>query len=160
MLIVQRNIGERGRVQEEEILSIILKNYLIAALLLLGAHVMCNLQLTHLFYSIYFVLFYSILYCVLPLQEVALHQSPSTFSVLCCPCPYCSLLPHNVISPSTFWSSNWSYTFYLPLCASESQSIIFHSGDVSSSFPFRISYILNYVTGYLLDDGITDSLLL
>ena len=46
-----------------------------------------------LFYS---VLFYSILGCVLSLQEVALHQSP--LSVLCYPCPYRSLLPHNVIS--------------------------------------------------------------
>ena len=41
--------------------------------------------------------FYSILGCVLPQQEVALCQSPPTFSVLCCPCPYHSLLPHKVI---------------------------------------------------------------
>ena len=45
------------------------------------------------------ILFYSIPGCVLPLQEVALLQSPLTFSVLCCPCPYHSLLSHNVISP-------------------------------------------------------------
>ena len=65
-----------------------------------------------LFYSVLFcsVLFYAIPGCVLPLQEVALRQSPPTFSVLCCPCPYHSLLPHNVISTTTFWSSNWSYT--------------------------------------------------
>ena len=50
-------------------------------------------------------LFYSILGCVLPLQEVALHQSLPSFSVLCYPHPYRSLLPHNVISPTTFWSS-------------------------------------------------------
>ena len=47
------------------------------------------------FYSILFcsILFYSSLVCVLPLREVALHQSPPTFSVLflnvhttpCCP---------------------------------------------------------------------------
>ena len=55
------------------------------------------------------ILFYSILGCVLPLQEVALRQSPPSFSVLCCPCPYRSLLPHNVVPPTTFWSSNWSY---------------------------------------------------
>ena len=55
-----------------------------------------------LFYSI---LFYSILGCVLPLQEVALRQSPPSFSVLCYPCPYRSLLPHNVISPTPIWSS-------------------------------------------------------
>ena len=65
-------------------------------------------------------LFYSILGCVLPLQEVALCHSPPNFSVLCCPCPYRSLLPHNVISSTTFWSSNWSYTLYLPLCTSNS----------------------------------------
>ena len=48
----------------------------------------------YLFYSILFysILFYSILGCVLPLQEVALRQSPPSFSVLCCPCPYRSLL--------------------------------------------------------------------
>ena len=52
------------------------------------------------------VLFCSILSYVLPLQEVALRQSPPSFSVLCCPCPYRSLLPHNVISPTMFWSSD------------------------------------------------------
>ena len=56
---------------------------------------------------------YSILGCVLPLQEVALRQSPPSFSVLCYPCPYRSLLPHNVISPTTFWSSDWPYTLWL-----------------------------------------------
>ena len=60
---------------------------------------------------------YSLLGCVPPLQEVALHQSPPSFSVLCYPCPYRSLLPHNVISPLMFWSSNQSYALYLPLCA-------------------------------------------
>ena len=49
---------------------------------------------------------YSILGCVLPLQEAALCQSPPTFSVLCYPCPYRFLFPHNVISPTAFWSSN------------------------------------------------------
>ena len=50
-------------------------------------------------------LFYSILGCILPLQEIALRQSLPSFSVLCYPHPYRSLLPHNVISPTTFWSS-------------------------------------------------------
>ena len=53
---------------------------------------------------------FSILGCVLQLQEVALHQSLPSFSVLCYPRPYRSLLPHNVISPTMFWSSDWSYT--------------------------------------------------
>ena len=52
------------------------------------------------------LLFSSILGCVLPLQEVALRRNPPTFSVLCCPCPYRSLLPHNVISPMMCWFSN------------------------------------------------------
>ena len=105
------------------------------------------------------ILFYSILGCVVPLQEVACHQSPPTFSVLCCPCPYRSLVPHNVISPTMFQSSNWSYTLCLPLCASNSSSIIFHSGNVSSPFPFRICYILYYVchSGSLPNDGVSDS---
>ena len=84
------------------------------------------------------ILFYSILGCVLPLQEVVLRKSPPSFSVLCCPCPYRSLLPHNVISPTTFWSSDSSYTLYLSFCASIRSSVIFYSGDVSSTFPFCI----------------------
>ena len=72
------------------------------------------------------ILFCSILGCVLPLQEVALCQSPPTFSVLCYPCSNLSLLPHNVISSTTLWSSDWSHSFYLPHCASNSPSIIFH----------------------------------
>ena len=105
-------------------------------------------------------LLYSILGCVLPLQEVALRQSPPSFSVLCYPHPYRCLLPHNVISPTTFWSSGWSYTLCLPLCASNSPSIIFHSGDVSSPFPFRIVYVLDYVchSGSLPNGGVTNSI--
>ena len=102
---------------------------------------------------------YSILGCVLPLQEVALRQNLPSFSVLCYPHPYRSLLPHNVISPTTFWSSGWSYTLCLPLCASNSLSIIFHSGDVSSPFPFRVGDVLDYVChfGSLPNGGVTNS---
>ena len=93
--------------------------------------------------------YHSILGRVLPLQEAAFHCGKQPYArvlqlspdVLCYPCPYPCLLPHDVISPTTFSSSNWSYTHYLPLCA----SIVFHQGDVSSPFPFRISYILDYV---------------
>ena len=104
-------------------------------------------------------IFYFIIGCVLPLQEVALRQSLPSFSVLCYPHPYRSLLPHNVISPTTFWSSDWSYTLYLPLCASSSPSSIFHSGDVSSPFPFCIGYILDYVchSGSLLNGGVSNT---
>ena len=71
-----------------------------------------------LFYRIWDLnrgLLYSILCSKLrpSLQEVVLCQSPLTFSVLCCPCPYCSLLPDSVISLMTFWSSSWSYRIYL-----------------------------------------------
>ena len=92
------------------------------------------------------MLFYSILGGVLPLQEVALRQSLPSFSVLCYPRPYRSLLSHNVISPTTFWTSDRSFTLCLPLCASNSLFIVFHSDDVSSPFPFRIGYVLDYVT--------------
>ena len=64
----------------------------------------CHLALSSLLFSS--ILLYSILDCVLPQQEVALCQSPPSFFVSCYPCPYRSLLPHNVISPKTFWSSN------------------------------------------------------
>ena len=72
-------------------------------------------------------LFCSILGCVLPLQEVAIHQSPPIFYLHCSPSPYRFLLPHNVISPTKFRSSNWSYTLYQPLCASNDPSIVFQS---------------------------------
>ena len=49
----------------------------------------------------YSILFCSILGCVFPLQEVALSQTPPTFSALCYPCPHRSLLPHIVICPMT-----------------------------------------------------------
>ena len=47
----------------------------------------------------------------------------------------------------------------MPLCASNSPSIIFHSGNMSSLFPFRIGYVLDYVchSGSLPNDGVTDS---
>ena len=71
----------------------------------------------------------------LPLQDVALRQSPPSSCILCCPCPYHALLSHNVISPM-FWSFNCSYTLYLPVGASNSPSVIFHFGNMSSPFPF------------------------
>ena len=59
----------------------------------------------------------SILGCVLPLLEVALRKISPSFSVLCCPCPYHSLLPPTVFSLTTFCSSNWSCSLYLPIGA-------------------------------------------
>ena len=89
--------------------------------------------------------FNSILSYVLPLQEVALHQSPPAFSVLCCPCSYRSLLPHNVI--------------VLVLQLILRPLMVFHSGDMSSPFPFRIGYVLDNVShsGSLPSDGVADS---
>ena len=72
-----------------------------------------KLSLSHTFHC------WSILGCVLPLQEVALRQSPPT---VCYPCSYRSLLSHNVTSPTTFWSSNWSHALFLPFCASRGPS--------------------------------------
>ena len=82
------------------------------------------------------ILFYSMLY---PSTAGSIPPPEyTTFSVLCYPCLYSSLLPHNVISPMTFWSSGWSYTLYLPLCASDTHLLPFHTGDVSSPFSFHI----------------------
>ena len=67
-----------------------------------------------------------------------------TFSVLCYLCPFRSLLPHNVISPTTFLSSNWLY-LYLPLCVSDGPSIFIDSDDVSSPLPFHVGYVCDYV---------------
>ena len=113
-----------------------------------------QVELLKLFYSI---LLYSILDCVLLLQEVAFRQSP----VCCYPCLYCSLLPHYVISPTMVWSSNWSYTLYLPLGASDGPYIVFNLGDVSSPFLFHIGFVLDYVchSGSLPNDDVADSVL-
>ena len=69
---------------------------------------------SHIIFNRVFITDCSILFCVLPLQELPFCQSPPTFSLLCYPCPYGFRYPHNFISP-TFWSSNWSsQTIFLP----------------------------------------------
>ena len=98
--------------------------------------------------SLRFIIFCSSLGCVLPLQKIALCQSPPTLSVFCYPYSYRSLLPHNVFSPTIFWSSNWSYALYLPLCASSSPSVDIHVGSVSSPFLFHVAYIFSYVSQF------------
>ena len=62
------------------------------------------------------ILIFSILGCVLPLQEAELSQRPPIFSVLCYPCPCRSLLLHKVISPTTFWSSDSLLSFIQAMC--------------------------------------------
>ena len=66
------------------------------------------------------VVFCSILGCVLPLQDVALCQGPPTFSVLCCPCPYSTLLPHSVISQTMLW-----FKTHLLMSATPSMSFLY-----------------------------------
>ena len=86
----------------------------------------------------FLMLLQSILGCVLPRQEVALRQSPPSFSVLCCPCPYRPLLPHKVISLPTFWAYDLSHALDLLFCASDGLTTVLQSGNVSGPFPFRM----------------------
>ena len=91
-------------------------------------------------------LFCSILGCVLPLQEVAFRQSPLQLSLSfvilvytapCCPTMSClqrRFGPPTDITPFIYHS-----------VLLNSPSIIFHTGDVSSPFPFRVGYVLDYV---------------
>ena len=82
-------------------------------------------------------------------------QSPPTFSVFCYPCPYRSLLPYNVISPTTFRSSNWSYILYLPLCASNIHLLSFIQAMCPSHMKGTLLiYLLRHVclfVGWLLN---------
>ena len=91
------------------------------------------------------ILFYSILGCVLPLQEVASARVFHLSLSLCYPHPYRSLLPRNVISPTTFG---------LPtdLTPSVCHSVLlivhllsFIRAMCPSPFPFHIGYALDYV---------------
>ena len=76
-------------------------------------NVTVNISFMVSFTIIFNVVVLLLLGCVLPLQEVTFRQSPPIFSILCYPCPYRSLLPHNVISPTTFCFSNWPATLRL-----------------------------------------------
>ena len=67
------------------------------------------------------ILYYSIPDCVLPPLEVALRQSPSSFSVLCYPCQYRFLLPLiiQVMCPAHFHFvlvTYWTMSVTLVLC--------------------------------------------
>ena len=89
-----------------------------------------------------------ILFCSRLCPSTAGSNPPSESSNFLCPLLSLSILlpvAHNVISPTTFWSSHLSYALYLPLCAFNGPSIVFHAGNVSSSFPVRIGYVLDYV---------------
>ena len=61
-------------------------------------------------------------------------------------------MPFPDIFPTTFWSSNPSYTLCLSLCASNGPYIVFRSGGVSSTFPFCAGYVFNYVCHSLPND--------
>ena len=109
----------------------------------------------------YAMLCYSILGCVLPLQESSPLPEPSIFLR-----PLLSLSIPLPVAPQCHLSND-ILVFRLILhplsdtsfSASNSPSIIFHSGDVSSLFPFRTGYVLNYVchSGTLPNDGVLDS---
>ena len=64
----------------------------------------------------------------------------------------------NVISPTTFWSSNWSYALYLTFCASNGPRIVIHSGDVPRPFLFQFCYTFSYVchSGSWPSGGVSD----
>ena len=69
-------------------------------------------------------------------------NSPQTFSVLCYPCPCCSLLLHSIICPRELWSSFWPCALcYVPFCT----SVVFHLGDVPSPPPFHFCDVFCYV---------------
>ena len=91
------------------------------------------------------------IYSILLYSSTA-ESTPPPESNFLCPLLFLSI-------PLPVCSSNWSYTLYLPLCASNSPSIIFHSGDVSSPFPLGIVYVLGYVChfGSLPNDGLSDA---
>ena len=103
---------------------------------------------------------YSILFCSNLCPSTVGSRPPDSYNflspLLCCTCP--SLLLHSVISQRHFGLlTGLILTLYLPLCAFDSTSIIFHLGDVSSPFPFRIGYMLDSV--YLRNDGVMDSVI-
>ena len=83
------------------------------------------------------IVFYYILGCIIPLQEVALCQSPPTFSVLC---PLCSLLPHNV---SLQWCFGLPTHLTLFVCHSVLlmvQLLSFSRAMCSAHFQFTLMY--------------------
>ena len=87
----------------------------------------------------------SVLFCSRLCPSTAGSSPLPESSNFLCPLLSLSIPPPDVISPTTFWTSDWSYTLYLPLCASNSPPIVFHWGDVSSPFPFRVGYMMDYV---------------
>ena len=79
--------------------------------------------------------------CAPPLLEVALRQISPLLSVFCFSSP-CSSQPllDIIISPPSFWSSLRSISVsYLPLCASNSPTIVLHRCYMSCHFPFQFS---------------------
>ena len=79
--------------------------------------------------------------CVTPLLEVALRQIPPLLSTLCFSWPCSSQPLLDIISPPSFGSSPRSLSVsHLPLCASDSPSIIFHACYMSCPFPFQFCY--------------------
>ena len=59
------------------------------------------------------------------------------------------------------WSSNWSYALNQPFYVFNGPSIVFHSDEVSSPFPFCIGYVFDHVrhSSLLPSDGTTKPVL-
>ena len=94
------------------------------------------------------IVFYSILFhSRLCSSSAGSSPQPESSNFLC---PFPSLFIPLPVAPQCHLSNDvliflLSSTLHLPLCASNSPSITFHSGDVSSPFPFCISYVLDYI---------------
>ena len=112
---------------------------------------LCYLSVCQFYYYYYYYLkeIYSILGSVLPLQKVALLQSPVTFSVICCPCPHRSCC---------LTMSSLQRCFGFPI---DLTSFIHHSVLLMEHlcpFPFRVVYVFNNVCnfGSLPNVGVAD----
>ena len=110
----------------------------------------CNIKnMRFLLCTVYLKEIYSILGSVLPLQKVALLQSPVTFSVICCPCPHRSCC---------LTMSSLQRCFGFPI---DLTSFIHHSVLLMEHlcpFPFRVVYVFNNVCnfGSLPNVGVAD----
>ena len=110
------------------------------------------------------ILFYSILFYSRLCPSTTGSSPPPESSISLC--PLLSLSIPFLVAPQCHLSND-VLVFRLilhplsALCASNSPSIIFHSGDVSSPYPFRIGYVLDYVcqchSGSLPNGGVTNS---
>ena len=105
-------------------------------------------------FILFIFLFSFILGCGLPLQDVALRQSPPTFlsfAILVYSVPRC-------LTMSSLRRRFGLATHLIPFIY-HSINTVFHSGVVCSQFPFPFVFVLDYVchSDSLPNDGVTDS---